>query len=128
VTDVKSSDDHVSKTLKLSLADPSGWHKPELFLFDAQPQTSSEETLSTLLRVTQHNVHCYSSEPAKALNHVNLLWKSFSDSEPICLVLLRVFRQIVMLTTSLDDQVKDMLLHFVDNSECVYRGVVLARS
>ena len=119
VTDVKSIDDHVSKTLKLSLSDPSGGHKPELFLFDAQPQGSAEVTLSTLLRVTEHNVHYYSSEPEKALNHISILWKSFSDNEPIPLVLLRIFRQIVLSGPSLDGCVKNMLLHFVDNSECL---------
>jgi len=125
VTDVKSSDDHTPKTLKLSL---SGTHKAELFLFDAQPEGNLEVTISTLLHVTEHNVHNYSSEPEKALNHINLLWKSFSDNEPISLVLLRIFRQIVLSIPSLSDSVRNMLQHFVDNGEfdvcaileCVY--------
>jgi len=118
VADVKSSDDHISKTLKLSLSDPSGGHKTELFLFDAQPEGSLEVTLSTLLHITEHNVHHYCSEPEKALNHINLLWKSFSDNEPISLVLLRIFRQIVLSIPSPSDSFRNMLLHFVDNSEC----------
>lgn len=117
VADTKAEQqDTPSKTLKLSLSTVSKL-KSNTFLFDAHPHENQATVLSTLIRVTEDDISVYCSEPVKALNHINVLWKSFISSEPVCMVLLRIVRQLVVKCTVLEKCVKDMLLHFISNSK-----------
>lgn len=116
VTDSKvEQQDTPSKTLKLTLSGASKL-KSNLVLFDAHPNENQATVLAILVGVTEDNVSVYCSEPAKALNHINLLWKSFINSEPVCMVLMRIFHWLVVKCTVLEECVKDMLLHFISNS------------
>lgn len=117
VTDTKVEQQSTpSKTLKLSLSNVSKL-KSNTFLFDAHPNENQATVLSTLIRVTEDDISVYCSDSVKALNHINVLWKSFITSEPVCMVLLRIFRQLVVKCTVLEECVKDMLLHFISNSK-----------
>ena len=116
VTDTKQ--DTPSKTLKLSLSAASKL-KPNTFLFDAHPhENQTAAILAILIQVAENDISVYCSESVKALNHISLLWKSFIDNEPICMVLLRILRQLVVKCTILESCVKQMLLHFITNSKC----------
>ena len=117
VTDTNvEQQDTPSKTLKLSLSSVSKL-KPDTFLFDAHPHDNQAVVLSTLVRVMEDNISVYCSEPMKALNHINQLWKSFVNSEPVCLVLMRIFHWLVVKSTVMEECVKDMLIHFINNSK-----------
>lgn len=123
ITDTKVEQHETSsKVLKLSLSNISRI-KPNTILFDVQPHDNQATVLATLIRVTENDISVYCSEPVKAFDHINLLWKSFINSEPICMVLLRIFRQLVVRCTVLEDCVKEMLLHFVSNSKALYHLV-----
>ena len=120
VTDTKvEQQDTPSKVVKLSLSGVSKL-KSNAILFDAHPHENQATVLPILIRVTENDISVYSSEPVKALNHINLLWKSFVNSEPVCMVLLRIFQQIVVTCPVLESCVKDMLLHFISNGKCRY--------
>ena len=119
-TDTKvEQQDTASKTLKLSLHTVSKL-KSSTFLFDAHPNENQATVLSTLIRVAENDISVYCSEPVKALDHINVLWKSFISSEPICMVLLRIVGQLVVKCTVLEDCVKEMLLYFITNSKSNY--------
>ena len=120
VTDTNvEQQDTVSKTLKLSLSAVPKL-KSNTFLFEAHPNENEATVLSTLIRVTENDISVYCSEPVKALDHINALWKSFISSEPICMVLLRILCQLVVKCTVLEECVKEMLLHFITNSKSVH--------
>ena len=117
VTDTNvEQQDTPSKTLKLSLSSVLKL-KPNTFLFDAHPHENQAVVLATLVRVTEDNISVYCSEPMKALNHINLLWKSFVNSQPVCMVLMRIFHWLVVKCMVLEECVKDMLIHFISNSK-----------
>ena len=119
VTDtVEQQDNTPLKTLKLSLSTALRL-KPNTFLFDAHPQENQATVLTKLIQVTENDISVYCSESVKALNHINLLWKNFINSEPVCMVLLRIFRQLVVKCTVLEVCVKEMLLHFITNSKAL---------
>ena len=117
VTDTKVEEqDTASKTLKLSLSAVSKL-KVNTFLFEAHPNENEATVLSTLIRVAENDISVYCNEPLKAFDHINVLWKSFTSSEPICTVLLRILCQLAVKCTTLEECVKEMLLHFITNSK-----------
>jgi len=119
VTDTKvEQQDTSSKILKLSLSNVSKL-KSNTILFDAHPHENEETVLSILLRVKENDISIYYSDSLKAFNHINLLWKSFTNSEPICIVLLRIFHHLIVKCPVLEDCVKEMLFHFINNSKSI---------
>ena len=119
VTDTKAEQqDTASKVLKLSLSADSKL-KSNTFLFDAHPHDNQETVLSILIRVTENNISGYCSEPVKALEQINVLWKSFISCEAICMLLARILCQIVVKCVILEDCVMNMLLHFITSSKNV---------
>lgn len=125
VTDTKVEQQNTSsKTLKLSLLSSASKLKPNTFLFDAHPDDNQEAVLYTLIKVTENDVSVYCSELVKSLNHINILWKSFINYEPVCMLLVRILRQIVLNCTMIEDSVKEILLHFMNSSKycviCIY--------
>ena len=120
VTDRKAEQqDTASKTLKLSLSTDSKL-KSNTILFDAHPHDNQEKIISILIRVTENDISEYCSEPVKALEHINALWKSFISCEAICVLLVRILCQIMVKCSILEDCVKDMLLHFITNSKNLF--------